>query len=199
MIFSFEILVLLLEPFGLGYKKSVAFCLYSSVYSILWISFSLTPKSPLCSASLYMMPHQVMLTVNSALLHSWACNILALLLCSSQLLPACPTGGWCRQHPRSAPDGMGLTGTLHPHAINGVLEPQLLLDRCLSATLCFSGLHFPAICRWLLQSSETTSTWAAQSSYPSRLIWFGVLGGEELVSFISWTKGAQLWFGWMAQ
>lgn len=146
-----------------------------------------------------MMSHWVKLTVNTALLLGMGMQHSCFAPVQFPALPACPTDGWCRQHSCSAPDGMRLTRTLHPHALNGVLEPQWLLDRCHSATSYFSGLRFPAICRWLLQSSETTSSWAAQSSYPSRLICCGVLAGQELVSFISWTKGTQLWFGWMVQ
>lgn len=92
----------------MGYKKLVAFCLYSSVYSIIWISFSLTPKSSLCSTSLYMMmSHWVKLTVNTALLLGTGMQHSCFAPVQFPALPPCPTDGWCRQHSRSAPDGDG--------------------------------------------------------------------------------------------
>lgn len=59
---------LLLGPFKLGYEKSVALCPCSSIYSILWITFSLTQKLPLCSELplLERVPHQSVLTVGTA-------------------------------------------------------------------------------------------------------------------------------------
>lgn len=59
----------------------------------------------------------------------------------------------------------------------GSWSPWWLLDRCHSGTLRFSGSLSPAICRWLLQSSESTGSRTAWSSYPSRLIRCGVCWG----------------------